>query len=266
MDQTCSICASGTEFLATARILQKYDVRYFRCLSCGFVQTEKPFWLAEAYGTAISGSDVGLVQRNLHLAQVAKVVIPLFCATDGCFVDYAGGYGLFVRLMRDSGIDFRWHDEFCENIFAKGFEGQVGSRRYELATAFEVFEHFADPLKEIARMLTLSESILFTTQLLPEPPPSPEKWWFYGIEHGQHVSFYTRASLRVIGEMFDKRLYSNGKSMHLLTSKRVSRPMFSLLSHYKVARLVAPFIRRRSLLPSDYSVVTGGDLPGIRKG
>jgi len=35
---------------------------------------------------------------------------------DGIFLDYAAGYGLFVRLMRDAGYNFRWSDLYCQNL------------------------------------------------------------------------------------------------------------------------------------------------------
>jgi hypothetical protein len=38
------------------------------------------------------------------------------------FIDYGGGYGLFVRLMRDAGFDYYWFDKFCDNVLSKGFE------------------------------------------------------------------------------------------------------------------------------------------------
>ncbi len=41
------------------------------------------------------------------------------------FLDYAGGYGVFTRLMRDIGFDFYWHDPYTQNLFANGFEKDI---------------------------------------------------------------------------------------------------------------------------------------------
>lgn len=256
----CMICRAPAHPFAATTLLGKYPVAYYRCTRCGLVRTEEPYWLEEAYSTAITGSDVGLVQRNNHLAQVAKVIISFFFDKHGRFLDYAGGYGLFVRLMRDSGFDFRWHDKYCDNIFAKGFELPADAGPFDMVTAFEVFEHLANPLEEISRMLSFSGNILFTTQMLPEPAPKPGEWWFYGLEHGQHISFYTRKSLEEMGAKFGLNLYSNGTSMHLLTKERIYGVLFSLLARYKISRFLGPFCHGRSLLPSDYKAVSGGEI------
>src|SRR5689334_12420606 len=112
----CKVCSEITDFFAQGVILGKHTVAYYRCKSCGFIQTEEPYWLEEAYSSPITSSDVGLVRRNSQVAAVAKVLISLFFDSNGRFVDYAGGYGLFVRQMRDSGFDFLWKDKYCRNI------------------------------------------------------------------------------------------------------------------------------------------------------
>jgi hypothetical protein len=53
-----------------------------------------------------------------------------------------GGYGMFVRLMRDGGFDFHREDPLCDNLFAQGFDRQDDGT-FELVTAFEVFEQSA---------------------------------------------------------------------------------------------------------------------------
>ncbi len=37
----CPICQSGREKIFRAKLLQKYEVDYFFCQNCGFLQTEK---------------------------------------------------------------------------------------------------------------------------------------------------------------------------------------------------------------------------------
>jgi hypothetical protein len=74
------------------------------------------------------------------------------------FVDYGGGYGMFVRLMRDKGFDFYRSDKYAKNLFAKQFEASE-TISYDLLTAFEVFEHLVNPTDEVERMLKLSDAI-----------------------------------------------------------------------------------------------------------
>jgi len=257
----CNICHSTSELLTRALVLGRHESAYYRCTGCGFIQTEEPYWLSEAYSAAITASDVGLVRRNFELSAVAKVLITLFFNPRGHFVDYAGGYGLFVRLMRDCGYDFSWNDKYSENIFAQGFEASPpGGKTVELVTAFEVLEHLVDPTAEVERIFAYSRNILFTTLLLPDPPPQPGEWWYYGLEHGQHIAFYTRCSLALLAERAGLNFYTNGSSMHLFTEKRLSQPLFSVFARYKAARFLAPLAGRTSLVPADYTHASGSSL------
>ena len=249
----CKICQSESSKFASARILEKYDVDYFQCANCGFVQTEDPFWLEEAYSEPIANSDVGLVYRNTHLSNVTENLIYNLFNHNAKFVDYGAGYGLFVRIMRDKGFNFYWHDKYCENIFAKGFVAEKPENQvYEVVTAFEVFEHLVNPLTEIERILDFSGNILFSTELLPDTNPKPNEWWYYALQEGQHISLYTTKSLSIIAKKFKLNLYSNGSSLHLLTQKQISPLIFERLLRYKTQD-----IKKESLLERDYLKAIG---------
>jgi hypothetical protein len=239
-------------------------VQYFRCGACGFVQTEEPYWLDEAYAQPINANDVGIVSRNAGLAQISQGIILAFFDANGTFLDHAGGYGLLTRAMRDAGFDFRQVDAFCPNLFARGFEAPADARAYELVTAFELFEHVADPRHELERLTAVSSNVLLSTVLLPPEPPLPDAWWYYGLEHGQHVSFYTGRALSALAAAFGLRLYSDG-SLHLMTRRRVSPTVFRALARNGLAaavlrRLLRGRQRKRSLLAEDYEKLTGRPL------
>lgn len=257
----CAICGADSSFFANAEMLGKYTVSYFRCEQCGFIRTEEPYWLGEAYAEPINRNDVGLVDRNFRLSKAAKAVISAFLNPDAKFIDYGGGTGLFVRLMRDAGFDFYRHDKYCDNIFAQEFEVESGNNdRYELLTAFEVFEHLANPVEEIENMLAYSENILFTTEIVPSGTPKPGEWWYYIPEYGQHVSFYTVESLSALARKFSLKLCTNGRSLHLLSVNKISPVMFGLVCRHRVMALVNAVMKRPSLIPSDYKRITGKNL------
>jgi hypothetical protein len=221
------------------------------------VQTEHPVWLEAAYSSAITRSDLGLVNRNLTLATTSRAVIKSFFLQDGRFLDYGGGYGLFVRLMRDCGFDFFRYDKYCLNLFASGFDAPLPlAGSYELVTAFEVFEHLVDPLATIDEMLSCSDNILFTTLLVPDPPPKPGQWWYYGLEHGQHVMFYTLKALEFLAQRHGLFLHSKNRELHLLTRKRISPALFKLVASRRLGWL-GRLGSRRSLLDVDYATVVG---------
>ena len=170
----CKICNSETSLAFEHKVLNKYDVKYFKCFSCGYLFTENPFWLDEAYKNPINISDTGIMARNIYFSKIVSVILYFCFDKSAKYLDYAGGYGIFTRLMRDIGFDFYWHDDFTTNLLARGFE--KSNERYELLTAFEVFEHFSNPVEEVKKMLELSDSILFSTVTLSENVPAKD-WW-----------------------------------------------------------------------------------------
>ncbi|MDE5120028.1 MAG: class I SAM-dependent methyltransferase, partial [Trichodesmium sp. St19_bin1] len=249
----CKVCGSISCKFDNAKVLNKYNVKYFQCSNCGFVQTENPYWLAEDYKEAIASSDVGPVSRNQNFSLITENLILNFFNTNGKFLDYGCGYGLFVRMMRDLGLDFYGYDKYCQNIFYQGWEGEINKQqKYEIITAFEVFEHFINPLAEIENILQHTRNILFSTQLLPSNNPRPKDWWYYALEEGKHISIYTKKALSVIAQKFKLNLYSDGESLHLLTEKRLSNHEFHtifMVSRYK------PEKRKESLTQLDYQKV-----------
>lgn len=257
---TCKVCGAPSQiYLQNVRVLSKYSITYYRCESCQLIQTEEPFWLNEAYRNAITSLDIGLPRRNLHWLPVVETVIRKWFDPAASFVDYGGGYGLFVRLMRDQGFNFYRQDTYCENLFAKNFDitDLPETSTHELVTAFEVFEHLSDPISTVKDMLRYGHSILFSTVLQPHDNVTPDNWWYFIPDTGQHVCLYTEASLRKLAAHFNVHLYTNGATLHLLTSKPVSATWFRQLSNPKFAKLynqLAPN-RRQSLLDSDYALI-----------
>ncbi|MBE9007440.1 glycosyltransferase [Fortiea sp. LEGE XX443] len=245
----CKVCESDAHIFAKSIVLSQYEVDYFQCSNCGFVQTEEPYWLDEAYSDAIARTDIGLVFRNNNLSRRAAHIIFNIFDHEAKFLDYGGGYGLFVRMMRDFGFDFYWDDKFCTNLFAKSFEfDEAKNATYELVTAFEVFEHFTNPIEEIENILKISKNILFSTEILPQNNPKPNEWWYYSPHDGQHISIYTIKTLSKIADKYNLNLYSDGSSLHLLTEKTLPPELFNTLCHSPIE----PF-NKQSLLQNDYS-------------
>jgi len=214
----CKICKANNKEIFAAKVLNKYKVKYYYCNNCGFLQTEEPFWLEEAYSESINISDIGYINRNLYFSKKLTILLILFFDKNAKYLDYAGGYGVFVRMMRDLGFDFYWDDKFTTNLFAKGFEYQ--NEKYEAVTTFESFEHFFDPMKEIENLLKISKNLIFSTVLLSNPVPNPETWWYYGLEHGQHISFYNKKTFEYIAKKFNLN-YINLGELHLLSDKKI---------------------------------------------
>ena len=226
----CNICCKASSKIFRRRILGKYNVDYFQCSSCGFIQTEQPTWLEESYRSPMNIEDTGILKRNILAAKRTSAILFFLFDTKGCFLDYGGGYGLFVRIMRDYGFNFYWNDPFTENLFARGFEyDPVHTNKVELITSLECFEHFTDPLQEIEKMLSISSSILFSTETFSSGTPDPDNWKYYYFSHGQHISLFSLSSLRYIAQKYNMHFYSNGKSFHLLTRRSLNNSVFNIL-------------------------------------
>jgi len=222
----CKICGGDSREQFSALVLKRYPVRYFFCDRCGFLQTEEPHWLKEAYQDSINASDTGMVVRSIYYSKLVTALICLEFDRNGAFLDYGGGYGLFTRLMRDVGFDYYWTDPFTPNLFARGFERENNHRAVELITAFEVFEHLVHPMEEMRKMLEYASSIFFSTELLPVPTPLPGQWHYYAPEHGQHIAFYSAQTFQHIARQFQLNWLTDGSGLHLLTRKSISPVRF----------------------------------------
>ena len=240
----CRVCKSKVSKIFSSNILQKYSVEYFQCSRCEYIQTENPYWLEEAYNSPINVSDTGMIMRNLWFRNVAATTIFFLFNYKGKFLDYGGGYGVFVRMMRDVGYDFYWQDKYTENLFAQGFEfAETEKLPIDLLTCFEAFEHFVDPLAEFENLLCISRNILLSSEFVPEPLPSPSEWWYYGVEHGQHIGFYQKKTFLYLAERYNLNFYTNSQNIHLLTEKQFLAPTFKLIT--KVSKYITPFIQKR---------------------
>lgn len=224
----CKICLEESTPQFKSLILNKYNVQYYHCNNCNFIQTEDPYWISEAYKQAIGTSDTGIIQRNLLFIKRVAAIIFIYFGKDANFLDYGAGYGLFVRMMRDIGFNFYWQDKYCNNLFADGFEFDLSMNNIELITAFECFEHFNNPIEDINQLMRTSRNILFSTEIFEGPPPSKD-WWYYSFDEGQHIAFYSLKTLSYLARKYDLNLISNGKNFHLLTEKSFSNFNFKII-------------------------------------
>jgi Methyltransferase domain len=246
----CRVCGGTTTPTHTAVILKRYEVRYHLCANCQYWFMDDAFWLDEAYSEAVSSMDTGTVSRNVYIHRtLAPTLVSLFGA--GPYVDWAGGAGMLVRLMRDTGLDFYWQDAYAENILAKGLEWdrRRNGRSALAVTAMEVLEHSPDPLPFIQEMLHGgdTDTLIFSQELHHGPDPS---WWYLAPECGQHISFYSDRTLEEIGRQLGMQLHSAG-NLHMLTRRDIATGKFA--RRLRFSRLAGRLTTRKlsSLTQSD---------------
>ena len=157
------------------------------------------------------------------------------------FLDYGGGYGIFVRLMRDYGLDFYWHDKYTSNLFAAGFEDP--KIYYQSIVAFEVLEHLEDLMKIIKKIFEKTSILIFSTELVPKNSEDLKNWQYFGFSHGQHISFFQLETLRYIANKNKLFLITDKKNIHILSKNKVQP--YTIITAKIIRKLFFfPFIKK----------------------
>ncbi len=243
---TCPICSSEMRNAFEAQVLKKYLAQFEVCGACEYLRARDPYWLDEAYSSAIAAADTGLVMRNISLA--FKVASTLFWVLGergkGQYLDAAGGYGMLTRMMRDLGFDFYWSDKHCENLMARGFEYDPDIHHCEAVTAMEVMEHLTNPLEFVETTLkdTGADSLIFTTQLYKGMPPAPD-WWYYTFATGQHIGFFSRNTLDILGKKLGLKFIS-ANGMHILSRHSLDQSKLFLATRPLISKVSSAIIQR----------------------
>lgn len=234
----CRLCGHQSKYLYTGKLIG-HPIKYYDCDNCGYVQTEEPFWLNEAYEQSINDSDTGILRRNLINNRIIISLLFFFFNTKNIVLDYAGGYGILVRLLRDSGINAFWSDKFSENLVSRGFELKK-DMKVDLVTAFEAFEHFEKPSEEFKRIFDLSDNLFISTCIIDDNPPEPGTWWYFGEEHGQHIGFLRKKTLFYISKKYGKKVVSFRGNYHLFSDSFSSNIFWAML--IVGSRILSPVI------------------------
>lgn len=228
----CAVCHKPMHPSFTAKVLEKYQAEYHLCDGCGLLAVSEPHWLEEAYLRPIAGADTGIVMRNLALSRKAAAVLYWLAGErgGGRYVDLAGGYGLFTRMMRDIGFDFYWSDKYSDNLIAPGFEyrPEVGPCRG--VTAFEVLEHLTDPAPFVEEAFSFgADYFLFSTELFEGAPPAPERWNYYAFATGQHVAFYQRRTLLALARRLGLH-FASANLLHVFSKQPIDEAVLQILA------------------------------------
>lgn len=244
--QTCLICGASVRAVFALTVLAKHHVQYFHCGDCGFVCTEKPYWLEEAYSESISVTDTGVLERNWSLS--AKLACFLYGCMDarGTYLDVAGGYGILTRMMRDYGFNYYWEDKFSPNLVARGFEAARAREPFVALSGFEVMEHTPDPAEFVREIMTRHDcrTFIFSTVTYPGlGPPSPD-WSYLSPMTGQHISFFQQRTLTRLAQRLGLGFLSSG-GVHVFTDRNLRNVSLFPVLVSKLAFALAQAIRLR---------------------
>jgi len=259
------VCNNGQlTIVDNGLVLGKFAAVLVSCNSCGQEWFDSPeAWLAEAYASSIANTDTGIVARSLGIHRIISSFLTI-SNLSGKVLDWGSGSGLLTRLLRDDGHDCYGLEPYTPPVLAGGFtwESQLeafAQAPYRAIIAIEVVEHLPNPQEFFSAALSITDTLIFSTELVDRSRHG-EDWWYYSRETGQHITFYTRASLARLAFLSScKYASSRNKRVHVVTRRPADLRLFSCLCGHRRSLITYPFAQilgklrgRRSLIMADH--------------
>lgn len=216
---TVDLSKSCTEAAGTPLPPAGIPVAYFLCEQCGFCfAPELSHWRVEDFEAKIYNSDYVRVDPDYVEARPranAQSLIGTFAdkAADIRHLDYGGGSGLLSRTLREHGWRSTSYDPFVDRDIRLSELG-----KFELITAYEVFEHVPDVtrlISDLSVLLNHDGIVLFST-LLSDGNLGPHQrltWWYAAPRNG-HISLFSGKSLAMLGAREGFKLGSFTTNLH----------------------------------------------------
>jgi len=135
-------------------------------------------------------------------------------------LDYGGGNGETTNQLVSYGWDSTTYDPYNDQNSKK--INELG--KFNLITAFEVFEHVANPnelMKNITFLLDENEAMVFFSTGLSNGKIMRNKrldWWYVAPRNG-HISIYSLESLSLLAKKNNLNFASLGESIQCLWRK-----------------------------------------------
>ena len=177
--------------------------QYFLCGNCGFCfAPEICSWTTAEFENRIYNKDYAEVDPDCSGPRPranAANLIELFGErrSEIRHLDYGGGSGLLSELLHKAGWNSTSYDPFHD----KGVRlGDLG--KFDLITAYEVFEHVPDvtALMSDLRLLLAHDGIVLFSTLLSDGKLGQGQgttWWYASPRNG-HISLFSRKSLAIL--------------------------------------------------------------------
>jgi SAM-dependent methyltransferase len=204
--------------------LSGIPVDYALCGRCGFCfAPELVTWTLEEFEERIYNDEYVLVDPD-YVERRPRANAAWLASMFGeraqsiRHLDYGGGAGLLAELLRQSNWQSLSYDPFVDRDTDIR---QLG--RFDLITAFEVFEHVPD-VRELASnlraLLAPNGLVLFSTVLSDGHIRSEQKlsWWYASPRNG-HISLFSRDSLAILARDNGFLLGSFSEGFHVFFTK-----------------------------------------------
>jgi tetratricopeptide (TPR) repeat protein/SAM-dependent methyltransferase len=232
----CPVCASKTRLFDVVDFNKSCEegnglhlplagvaVYYARCDGCGFCfAPEMCAWSQAEFSEKVYNADYAQVDPDYLEHRPLTNAGQLQLLSGGKppalrHLDYGGGNGLLSRTLQAAGWNSASYDPFANPDVVSSSLG-----RFELITAFEVFEHVPDPqalLLVLKDLLAADGAVYFSTLLSDGEIIGGGKlnWWYAAPRNG-HISLYTRESLSTLGRRYGLKFLSLSPVSHLFIS------------------------------------------------
>jgi len=195
-----------------------FSVEYATCTQCGFCFAPALMaWDLETFARRIYNEDYAAVDPDYLESRPrsnAASLLSLFETRAIRHLDYGGGNGMLSRLLNEAGWPSKSYDPYADG---SADPAQLG--KYDLITAFEVFEHVPDVQALMGHLTALRSGagiILFST-LVSDGQIRPGEgldWWYAAPRNG-HISLFTRKSLVLLASRHGLKLRSLADGIHV---------------------------------------------------
>lgn len=199
-------------------------VYYALCPECGFCfapQLHK--WPPEKFEELIYNAVYALIDpeyKEVRPKRCAGILLNYFPNLPPTVrhLDYGGGNGLLSKCMIESNWQSVSHDVFVNK---ETKINQLG--KFDLISAFEVFEHVPDVQQLMSDLSTLlnDEGIVIFTTLVTDGNIRPNNrlnWWYASPRNG-HISLFSKKSLAILADKYGFKFGSFSAANHMLFKK-----------------------------------------------
>lgn len=201
----CRLCNSkNLLYVFDKTILKKYEVKYYQCQNCFYLQTDTPYWLTEAYKINLVSNDSGKIIRTRVLSKLINENFNKKLK----YLDFGCGTQELLQELKKYNFEFLdGYDKYLHSSFIPL------QKNYDYIFCFEVLEHLLNPLEEILTILSYSKNnnLLFSTTLYDIPNPNNK---YLASEFGQHIGIYHLKTLNYISDKYKLILFTNNFDIH----------------------------------------------------
>ena len=204
--------------------LSGHPICYFLCSNCGFCFAPEIYqWSIKEFELKIYNEqyiEVDPDYIDVRPRNNSITLVNMFAAHKSAIrhLDYGGGSGLLSQLLRQQDFDSTSFDPFFDSSVSLETLG-----KFNLITAFEVFEHVPDVnqlKRNLAQLLTNDGVLLFSTMVSDDQIKYPGRltWWYASPRNG-HISLYSQKSLSILASQENLHFGSFSAGSHAFWRK-----------------------------------------------